>query len=115
MRKRINDEFYHKGLYFKKNYNDGTYATIPLRFKYKPYQGEKSTHEGNELIQGWLETDEGRTILTKSPITFQREDRVTVEGVSYLISKIMTSEDADLELGTLRGRPNRDMTLLVLG
>jgi len=115
MRTRIQEDFRRLGLYYKKNYNDKTYATIPLRFKFKPYQGAKSTHEGNELIQGWLETDEGRTIVTKSSIVFQREDRVTIDGISYLISEILTSEDMDLELGELRNRPNRQIQLLVLG
>ena len=115
MRTRIQEDFRHLGLYYKKNYDTKAYATIPLRFKFKPYQGAKSTHEGNELVQGWLETDEGRTIVTKSSIVFQREDRVTIDGISYLISEILTSEDMDLELGELRNRPNRQIQLLVLG
>ena len=115
MRTRIQDTYYHKGLHYPKNFNDGTYATIPRAFKFDNFNREKSKHVGNELIQGWIETDEGRTIITKSPIAFKREDRVTVEGVSYLISQVLISEDPDLEIGELRNRPNRDIKMLVLG
>lgn len=115
MRMRINDEFYNKGLYYRKNYNTGVYATVGWAFKFKPYKGEKSAYKGNELIQGWLETDEGRTIITKSSITFQREDKIKVDGVRYFISEILTMEDETLVLGNIRNRPHRNMTVLVLG
>ena len=114
MRERIEDKFLNVAEWQSKDYDSDTYSDVYIEFMYQNYNGEKSTYKGEELIRGWLSTDEGRKIVTRSNLGFKREDRIYINGSEYIITEIFVMADKNLNMGALRGLANRDDIMLVL-
>ncbi|WBK39975.1 hypothetical protein [PinkBerry-associated phage LS06-2018-MD08] len=120
MRRRIQKEFLHKGYLLKKSFgnnNSVSYSEIGLLFKYDNYQDKKSVIQGEEIMGNWQSTDEGRRIVTNSSHTFNRDDRVVLDGnydSPYIISNIEVEEDSRLKKGAIRNRKNVNTLIITL-
>jgi len=117
MRRRNQREYPFTGSVLTKNFTTEEYATVPITFKYRPFEGKKSKFAGEQLIEGFISTDEGRTIETLSTIDFRRGYKVKLDSraFDYEILEIGIAEDETLKYGAYRNRANRDIKVLVLG
>lgn len=117
MRRRIQKTYLHKGYLLTKSFganNEVSYSNVGRMFKYDNYQDRKSIITSDEIMGNWQSTDEGRKIITNSSYTFNRDDRVTIDGSLYIISNIEIEEDKRLKKGEIRNRKNRDNLILTL-
>jgi len=114
MRRRSEREYRYRGECFVKNFTTGVVSDTPQYFKYKPFEGKKSKSNSEQLIEGFVSTDEGRDIETISTIDFQVGYKIELDTGSYKIIAIGVKEDAKRVYGAIRNRPNIDIKVLVL-
>ena len=114
MRRRNQKDYPFKAKAFEKNYDTETISDIPLHFRYANYEGKKSKFVQEQLIEGFISTDEGRMIITSSSIDFKSGWKVEISNIRYEIVEIGVSSDETLKYGSYRNRNNRDLKVLVL-
>jgi hypothetical protein len=116
MRRRNQKEYPHTGSVLTKNFTTEEYATVPITFKYRPFEGKKSKFVSEQLIEGYISTDEGRIIETLSSIDFRRGYKIKLASrlFDYKIIEVGIAEDDKLKYGIYRNRINRDIKVLVL-